>query len=200
MCVEVSFFFFYFRAFSSSSPLCLSGLRWSRRFSPLMTAGSRQHVAVIKSKEIGKRGREEKKKCLSGDFAKKKKKKKKKTPGEWKEKGRQKKRGWKRIGKSRPPWRNVFVLRPENLHAITHTAHTHTRAHVTVLTCVDRRAQTASLLTCTDGESKLTHTNTHRGRTLNTCTHTGKKKKRIGKRKPLKSIGGRYNCYYLYYW
>ena len=43
-----------------------------------MTAGSRQHVAVIKSKEIGKRGREEKKKCLSGDFAKKKKKKKKK--------------------------------------------------------------------------------------------------------------------------
>ena len=98
---------------------------------------------------------------------------------------------WKRLVKSRHLWRNVFVLRPENLHAITHTAHTHTRAHVTVLTCVDRRAQTASLLTCTDGESKLTHTNTHRGRTLNTCTHTGKKKKKNWQKKAVKINRGK---------
>lgn len=147
----------------------------------LTIAGSRQHVAVIKSKEIGEweRGagatpvwwlcQNEKKKSLGG----------------WKENGRLIKRAWKRLVKSRHLWRNVFVLRPENLHSITrtqtHSSHTHTHTvhttsytHtlVTVFTCADRRAQTASLFTCTDGESMQTYTHTHtrRGGTLHKHT------------------------------
>ena len=163
MCVLkwVFFFFCYFRAFSSSSPLCLSGLRWSRRFSPLMTAGSRQHVAVIKSKEIGKRGREEKKKCLRVNFAKKKKKKKKKKPCVFKGNGRLIKWVWKRLVKSRHLWRNVFVLRPENLHAITHTAHTHTHARTCDGSHVCRQTRTNRLVTHLHRWGKQADTHKH---------------------------------------
>lgn len=128
----------------------------------LTIAGSRQHVAVIKSKEIGEREGKKKKKSLCGDLAKGKKKH---LIG-WKENRRQIKWVWKRLVKSRHLWRNLFVLWPENLHAIIH-AHTHTNTHILRykqrwrLSCVPTDAHTPACYSLAQMEKTCTHTHTH---------------------------------------
>lgn len=115
-CLHWSVFFLNFRVFSASFPCQDSAL--VEVVLSLTIAGSRQHVAVIKSKEIGEKEWGGKKR-LCDDFARKKRKRKR--PGGWKENGRLIKWVWKRLVKSHHLWRNAFVLWPENLHTNTHT-------------------------------------------------------------------------------
>lgn len=136
------FFFLNFRVFSASFPCQDSAL--VEVVLLLTIAGSRQHVAVIKSKEIGEKewGGE---KRLCDDFARKKKKKK--TSGWLKGKWAANKMSVEETRKEPSPVEKCFcslAWKPARQHTYADTL----RAHI----------KTTLLLTCTDGKS--THSNT----------------------------------------